>query len=218
MSMTHGKSDMFDLKGFWEKQHLDQEVRYLSNYEGQVVWDYLMVEPYLVPNANVLNIGVGTGKCTKDLNERGVNVYAVDICEKALETVRPYVKGSWLVEDYDKMPADLFDLAICHLVIQHMSDEAVLKQLKGVLRSLKKTGLFALQYASPHPEDENGFIYIESDEYQRAGAIMRKKGHMKDLIERSGGEIVTEGETKVYDNEYARCSWNSFIIRRRLTR
>ena len=205
---------MSEIKEFWEEQHEKHEIRYLSDYSGEDVWKYLMIEPYLVSNANVLNIGVGTGRCTWHLKESGVNVYALDISEKALENVKPFVEGSWLTSEYDKMPSDFFDVAISHLVIQHMTDDAVLEQLKGVLRSLKQTGIFAFQHASPYPNDD--LLYNESLEYQKAGAIIRTREHIKELIVNSGGEIIKEGKKVSYDNEYEKCSWNSCIVRRRL--
>jgi len=114
-------------------------------------------------------------------------VYALDITATALEKVKGLTKGEWL--NPEALPDKFFDLAISHLVTQHIDNKTLEGQIRNVLRSLKRKGLFAMQFA----DQINGTTdetYNETLEYQQGGGVCRSPDMMRAVIEGSGGKIV----------------------------
>jgi len=128
------------MQEFWSKQHEADERFWLTGTPPALVFTMHGIE---VPeNMTVLDIGVGTGDFTNWCAARGNQMIACDISETALNKVKATAE-TYLVEDLSKAPPA--DMAICHLVFQHCSDEMVLHILKSV--QLKPSGIFSFQFA-----------------------------------------------------------------------
>lgn len=114
---------MDNIEKYWAQMHSISSVRYLSGSSGRCTWDECGVTPFIKKGKNILNIGVGLGYCTRDLYDTGANVYVLDICEEAINRVEKFIIKGYLEKDIESIPDNFFDLAISHLVTQHMSDE-----------------------------------------------------------------------------------------------
>jgi SAM-dependent methyltransferase len=205
---------MTDIREFWREKHEAGDKRYLSGYSGKNTWRYLELKGHVQAASCVLNVGVGTGRCTRDLAELGKEVHALDITQGALDGVAGAIECGYL------KPADLpdsrFDLVISHLVAQHMNDVDLMDQVKHVLRSLVPGGCFAIQFASP----VDPVPYSETLSQQRAGTVRRTPEHMLRLIETMGGKVVRRCKWVFYDpaenpTVTDRLAWNGFHVERR---
>src|SRR6185436_575611 len=121
---------------------------WLTGSRAEGVWYPLAIQSRLRRGTVVLNIGVGLGHCTRALVRRGCIVHALDIAPAALAKVERIVAKTWLADNLSALPPKTFDVAISHLVAQHMSDEQLSAQLNAVVASLKPDGVFALQFGT----------------------------------------------------------------------
>lgn len=177
---------------FWEQNHkgnLKGHRFWLTGSAGPYVWNNLQVRSLIKPGRVVLNIGVGEGHCTRDLVERKCTVHVLDISPAALNKVRDIVAGCWLPDTFEDMPASHFDLAFSHLVAQHMSNRDLSRQISAVLRALKPTGIFAMQFAcSQNPgynsPDEAPMELIKS------GGVVRSLAGLSTMVEAAGGVVL----------------------------
>lgn len=199
-----------DRQAFWEVNHKRKDIRFLTNSEAELVWKYLDVSPKR--GMNLLNVGLGTGTETIAACARGVAVHGLDISEEALKQNTAYLTGSYKHSGY--LPSNTFDLAVSHLVAQHMTTIDLLTQIKDILRSLKPDGEFAIQYASPSKDE----IYREDVEAQNWGVVRRTPKEFAHLVAGAGGKIISQSGTKRF---YASdkgvtddACWNGARIRR----
>jgi SAM-dependent methyltransferase len=212
--MTRGKKNISELRTFWEKQHELQNILYLSDYSLEQVVGYLGIDDYLKDGIRVLDIGVGTGREIRDLNDSyDLDIYAIDITEAALFSVEKVVSGYWFFDELDEVTEDFFDLAICQLVAQHNTDENLTTLLIPIIASLKETGVLAIQFGSPLEEETEDYVQDDSMESQIAGTVLRTKAEMSRIVHRAGGEIFHVRKSVDYPESHIQ--WNAFHIRRR---
>ena len=115
-------------------------------------------------------------------------VHALDISPFALDKVRDCVTAGWVPSELGNLPGNTFDLAISHLVSQHMNDADLEDQIREVVRALKPEGIFAMQFAY-RLIGEEGTI-IQSDAHSKEGSNCRSLARMEDLIAKAGGQIA----------------------------
>jgi SAM-dependent methyltransferase len=186
VNRTAAGDDNMSLEEWWDFCQTDNPW-YLTGSKGPEVWNYLNISDKIYPGQVVLNIGVGYGYCTEELVKRGCVVHALDISEIALNRVRKIVAGTWLPGRLADLPNNTFDLAISNLVTQHMADKELLEQMCVVTRSLKHSGIFAMQFA--YRLDAN---YAPSQECLRdikIGGVCRSLSKMNSLTKQSRGKI-----------------------------
>jgi SAM-dependent methyltransferase len=172
---------------FWNAAHRDTEVKWLSGYPGPEIWERLEVTDRIVPGAIVLNIGVGTGRCTRDLHAQGCIVHALDISPEATAKVEDITAATYLASALDRLPANTFDVALSHLVAQHNLDEPLLAQMRAVIRSLKPSGIFAMQFSKPVG---NQILIAPNTESAMGGSVWRTPEKVHRMIEASGGRAA----------------------------
>ena len=174
---------MDSVKSFWENVHSNAIGRYLTGTPGAEIWDVCHITDLVHPGINVLNIGVGLGNCTSDLHFAGANVYVLDICQEAIDKVKPIIVDGWISENILSLPCDFFDLSISYLVAQHISDYVLNEQLRYVIRSLKKDGVFAMQFLSLMTNQPQG------KNKDQEGSNVRSLSQMEQMVEQNGGFI-----------------------------
>ena len=171
------------MRDWWTERHSDGKNSYLGDSAGIAVWKFFGLEDYIKSEAVILNVGVGTGRCTKDLKDKGVKeLHVLDITDAAIEKVKDIAVGYTTPQD---LPDNKFDLIISHLVVQHINDEELLFHLGHYLRSLKNAGFAALQFRDTL-EDKGGQSFIT----QRSGRVCRSQLDMRNLIDKVGGKIL----------------------------
>lgn len=184
------------VREWWERHHAGCDPWWLSGTPPMQVWTDLAILDQLRPGRNVLNIGVGLGHEANDLHKRGCTVHCLDIAQAALDRVSSIAK-TWRADRLADLPADTIDLAASHLVAQHMADADLAAQLTAVLRSLKPTGLFALQFAYQTNNPE--FRHEPRTLSEKAGGILYSPRLMRLMIERAGGKVTLDQPIRSYE-------------------
>jgi SAM-dependent methyltransferase len=209
-----------EIDQFWEDQHQQKNRRYVTSYKGKEIWKFLELKPYIKKNKKVLNIGVGMGRGSKDLNKKGLKVWGLDLSVTALEkgATEGWLNGGF-TNPHDICP-EYFDLAISHLVTQHTNDYNLHDQLKHVLRGLKPNGVLAIQFASPVAKIGTRIKYEESLEHQREGTVRRYPEHMFRVVEQAGGTVIHDCKSVTWDDTVVTgsCTWHGFHIIKNPTR
>lgn len=127
-------------EAFWDEKHRASDIYWLTGSTlPQLAALYQLT---LTPGDRATEVGVGTGSCTRGLVQAGYEVSAVDVSRVALSRVNG-VAPCYHVDDLAQVPAA--DLALCHLVFQHASDEQVQRILATT--PLAPGGIFAFQTA-----------------------------------------------------------------------
>jgi SAM-dependent methyltransferase len=206
------------IHAWWDRAHKNDALIWLSGYSGPEIWERLEVDPLLSPKAVVLNIGVGLGYCTHALSGRGCTIHALDISDVALNRVRS-IATPWLADNVASLPINTFDVALSHLVVQHMLDDALLPQMKAVIKSLKPNGIFALQFAKyTDKQSQNKPITSMA---AKGGGVLRTVEAMESMAIEAGGEIALSvpkefSETGGWAWHESGWAWHVIHIRRRL--
>lgn len=177
---------------WWDDHHTGDHPEhrfFLTGSHGPDVWRSLCVEDRVVPGDVVLNIGVGMGYCTRSLAERGCVVHALDISTHALAKVDDVCAQTWLADAIDELPEGTFDLAISHLVAQHMDNATLRDQVAHVVPALKPGGVFAMQFAyrlngmSDHEDPVTPDAIV-------CGDVCRSLPSLVELAESAGGLVT----------------------------
>jgi SAM-dependent methyltransferase len=172
------------LPKWWDRAHETDHLYWLTGSEAKEVWNRLSVTGRIRPGAEVLNIGVGMGRDTRDLAKAGCRVSVLDISPIALKRVADVAPG-YLAADLAALPDGKFDFALSHLVAQHMTDGDLVEQIRHVLRALKPGGFLAMQYAS-HPVLE---APVQSGDNLRGGSVYRTENAFKAVVQQAGGAV-----------------------------
>jgi SAM-dependent methyltransferase len=197
---------MTDIKDFWDDAHREDKELWLTGSNLYYVWTPMNIMNKLTPDVKVLNIGVGFGKDTREIAKVSTTVDVLDISQIALDRVKTVTRNQYLSSNIETLPESEYDLAVSHLVTQHMDDYDLLKQLKYVIRSLKPDGIFSMQFAFIDETPES--IIQLNNVYKNVLDIPKnKKGHMfrslltmEDMVMESGGNITWISEPRKFPN------------------
>ena len=131
----------------WDQRHLDvgSATNYVTDCSLDEVrkWHQLPI----ITNQKVLEIGIGYGKTVREFKACDNTVYACDISELAINRVKNDCDGVFLTENLSDI--DPVDLAICHLTLQHNTEQEVHRIIDQV--NLTENGVASFQFASLNP-------------------------------------------------------------------
>lgn len=172
-----------DRKVFWDNVHT-AERHDGGGLTGLHLQDYLeafKIQDIYAKASTILEIGVGMGYVVKEAAADKKYVSAVDISTAGLQQVMPYVCNAWLPTEYESIPSNTFDLVFSKTVSLHLTNEELEDQIRNVLRILKPTGIFAMEfYDRPNYQGEPCF---------KAGTLYRSLDFVGALVKKYGGEI-----------------------------
>jgi len=182
--MTDSQGWCDRLEEYWSTEHQTEDSDFVSNSPPTSVLSRHEIS--VTPGETVLDIGVGNGQMAHYLHNESCLVHSMDISPVALEKVKDVAKHCWLVTD--SLPKDTFDLAICHLVAQHVADVDLIPQLENIFQSLKSGKILSIQFAS------NPAVVNQNQTYElcRGGGVVRTVEESNGVIERAGGTVVRE--------------------------
>jgi SAM-dependent methyltransferase len=183
-----------NVKEFWEDKHRIGDVAALSGCFYDETIDFLRLRDYIVSGVTVLEVGVGLGYVTKGLFDNGVRVSALDISENSLNRVQLWCDNVFNIKHINDLPTDYFDVIICNNVVQHVSTDLLIEELKELLRSLKSSGVFAVEFVSAIGFDDNG-MNPNLSEIQNGG-LCRTPKFLEGIFNNLGGTC-----TLVFDNK-----------------
>jgi len=175
-------------RSFWDEQHRLNNRANLTGSHPEGELGNLRAATRVRRGARVLNVGVGLGNTTNVLIEAGCEVSILDISPLALERFAGRVQGAYLPEELPRLPDRYFDLALSHLVMQHMNDAALLPQIQHVVRSLTECGTFAFQFAVGWNQGTKSSRFPTP--IDEALPYCRTLGWMTEVVEAAGGMVV----------------------------
>ena len=201
---------------YWEDKHDNNDIAWLSGYHLSDLIDYMNIEGHLKSGNKILEIGIGFGYCTQELVDRGLLVDVLDISEKALERVKFITQNQFLTTDLEHLPKRKYDLVLSHLVTQHMNDRDLSKQIKYVLQSLKKDGIFAMQFAFLEDIDYQAeHETLQTIERQQGGGVIRSLECIQELVNKNNGYISWVSDVRNFDHTIAK--WQYVHIKKDMT-
>lgn len=169
-------------KIFWEEKHSIDDNWWLTGTSiGNLLHYHELAEDYLT-DKKILEIGVGLGTCTKELNKLGKELFCCDVAESALERIKEYSTKQFISSDLNLIPP--VDVAICHLVFQHCTDLEIERIINDV--NLTNDGIFSFQFAAL----ENNIITSSIQSLVTNGELFfRDLEKIKEIVQRSNKEI-----------------------------
>jgi SAM-dependent methyltransferase len=196
-----------EIKEFWENAHKNDEELWLTGSYLNQIWPLFQITDKLKPGIKVLNIGVGLGRDTQELHTKKTIVDVLDISQIALDRVKSITRRQFLSSNLKDLPINEYDIAVSHLVTQHMNDTDLVEQIQYVLRSLKPDGIFAMQFAFIDDTPENR-EHLNRVYYDVINVPTNQKGHMfrtllemKNIVEiKCEGKISWISDVRTYPN------------------
>lgn len=171
-------------KNFWESKHKISDIFWLTGSSLDDIMSLHNLKIGDLSGKKILEIGVGLGNLSKELVKYTDDLICCDISEQALLNVSDKVNSKYLTTNLNKI--EPVDLAICHLVFQHCTDEEVNRIINDVI--LKDDGIFTFQFAflrENEPPNKNVIDLIE------LGSLhFRGLNKIKEMVEKSGKEII----------------------------
>jgi len=175
-----------DIEKFWNDCHRKETIAALSGVSYDETVDFLKVRNLIKPGIRVLEVGVGLGYVTKGLYDKEILVSCLDISEVAVERVKDYCENIYMIEDLEKLPSDYFDIILCNNVVQHVSTELLVGELKHLIRSLKESGIFSVEFVSNSAVEDTGIN--ASLVTMQGGGCCRTPQYLEKMINTVGGE------------------------------
>ena len=177
-----------DMEKLWDKVHRDNNTYMQTDSSLQHILCDLELIIKFVNSETILEIGVGTARCSNEIINLGKMLYCVDISELALSKVRPSA-ATYLNTEMDILPNDFFDLAISMCVSQHIDNDELERHLTYTIKSLKEDGIFALQL-NINKDDSQNNIKRNTPQELIAGMNCRDTKFMEKMANNCGGEVI----------------------------
>jgi SAM-dependent methyltransferase len=207
---------MEDRRTVWNRAHEAHAEGPLSGSDAAEVLRHHGLDSYDHRGATgtVLDIGVGLGNASRYFRILGYTVDALDVADLAEPTVREWVRHFYLDSELETLPAGEYDLAVSHLVAQHMAEPALRRQILWVSRALKPGGLFSLHLAGSRIDGENNWTRADiPDGFD--GRMCRTEEYAFELVKRVVGDGYNVGYAgHVKDWPEFRSYWFYIHIRR----
>jgi len=195
-TLQESVEDSFGLTDWWRFHHSHEDTQYLTGSDPEYVWNCLNIKDKIKKSRSILDIGVGSGSEVKALSRLGKEVSCLDTCPEAISKVSDFIEFGYIFGEC-KLPENCFDLAISHLVAQHMSDTNLKRQLREVVQSLSSDGVLAIQIANSIQNQQGEVDWKKNQSLlnQKKGGVLRTIEQFEELI-KEFGEIVWVSDPK----------------------
>ena len=121
---------MTALNQFWDALHREDNGQWLTGSKIKHILDLYRISKDQIDHKQVLEIGIGRLYITEWLSQVAETLYACDISSVALEKAKRLTPHTYLTQDIKKIPA--VDLALCHLVFVHCTDDECRRMLSDL--------------------------------------------------------------------------------------
>jgi ubiquinone/menaquinone biosynthesis C-methylase UbiE len=206
MKLIQKKSmrEVKEIRDYWDIVHTIKHQGALSGTQYDDAVSSLFLTDKLIEGSTVLEVGSGLGYVTKGLREHGLRVSVLDIAPVALETAREFCESVYLVDEIESLPDDYFDVIICQNVIQHIPTYILENELPHIIRSLKPTGTFAVQFVSAKQFADTGIgtpVILALNWDENIGHYARTPSVLEKMINECGGKCKMVSEMREDINE-----------------
>ena len=191
------------IKDWWDEQHITHNRKWLTSTSLEKYVEYLEIAKEYNLAETVLEVGCGTGRATRELClYKTVDV--LDISDVAIANVANVIRQGYLCPT--QLLGNTYDLIIHHLVCQHMTTSDFGNQLCELIRSLKDTGILALQFADAPGRNPNNL------EAQQHGGILYSTIEIAAMVLECGGSVIKISDPITF--EHVAAVWYAAHIRR----
>ena len=144
--------NIFNSKGHAE--NYDKKVENRNWCGPEIIFE--MVEPYLKPNDNILDFGIGTGKTSEPFLSSEINIYGMDFSESMLQICKnKNITQELKIHDLNKTPYPYISNSMDHIIcggVLHIFEDLSPIFIEAA-RILSKKGTFAFTCA--HHSNKN---------------------------------------------------------------
>jgi ubiquinone/menaquinone biosynthesis C-methylase UbiE len=148
---------MPQIKKFFDEfsSHYDECAFFSSigtSYLSEIETSFVLSSCPIVKNARVLDIGIGTGRCSSLLANKGAEIHGIDISGKMIEKAKLRLGKSLIdfqiknVQEGIPHPANSFDIILCIRALKYMPRWRFV--IKEINRTLKSNGLLILEISN----------------------------------------------------------------------
>jgi SAM-dependent methyltransferase len=207
---------MDQLKSFWEQMHQERNGRFLTGSDPATTYQQHGVLDLVASGTpiTVLEVGVGLGVGVRSLAALGHTVIACDISATALGSVADVaamMKLPWQLKDLE--PSSI-DLAMAHLVAQHVPDDDWLGLMRGVVRLLKTDAFFSFQYTERVLPEQSLPPEFAVDEALGI-AHFRSPARVADMVTEAGGAVIWHSPSPMKFTHVPQMQWHFVHVGRR---
>ena len=176
-----------EVVSWWESNHEQGNVQFLTGHGIHQYINYFEASAEFEKSKNILEVGVGTGRATRDMVNAGKTVHCVDVSKAALSNLQD-VAEVYEVSNMHLIPAKGMDLAFHVTVAQHVDDRMLKHHLTHILRSLKDSGVCFMQFAQCAVANQ----LHEEIKAQTHGGWSRSVEEVTSDIELLGGKCLSD--------------------------
>jgi hypothetical protein len=176
-------------KTFWEDKHNIDDPYWLTGTDVGKLLKYHNIIEDDTKGKVLLEIGVGLGTCTSELQKISDKLFCCDVSEIALNRVKEFSDKQFLTNDLKL--TEPVNIAICHLVFQHCTDDEITRIINDV--NLTDDGIFSFQFAAL----KDNIISKSVQELINGGShFFRSVETIKKIVSQSNKEICFISEPK----------------------
>lgn len=147
-------AEYYDL--IYSKKNYSKETNFIEN----------LIKKYKIKGKKILDLGCGTGSHAIHLNEKGFDVFGIDISKEILKVAKnKSKKATFLKGDMKNFRLKKeFDIVLCLFSTIHynQSFKELKKTLKNIYSHLKKGGLLIFDMGFNEERWKEGYSHIES--------------------------------------------------------
>lgn len=134
-----------------QERHTNRKIYFdeLATTTEQFIRPYIEKFKRIDTSTRILELGCGDGGNLVPFAQSGCNVLGIDLCEARINDAQTYFKEKGLQADFKvgnicKLPIEelgLFDIIICHDVIEHIEQNQKIVVLDTISKLLKEDGI-----------------------------------------------------------------------------
>lgn len=184
------------IKKFWDSCHRNKKVSALSGVTYENTVNIFKIKDLIKPGIKVLEVGVGLGYVVEGFHNKGAIVSCLDISDVAIAHVKDYCEKTYTLDNLKELPSNYFDVITCGNVVQHIDTKLLKIELKHIIRSLKESGVFSVEFVSNNTVEDSGLN--PSERTIKHGGCCRTPVFLEGLINNAGGlcELIYDHEIK----------------------
>lgn len=194
-----------DMKLFWEKNHQENSLLWLTKSQPDSVYSMHGIEDliYKKEHLRIAEIGVGYGDSI-ELISKNHTVFSIDISDTALSKVKN-ISTICNTKDFINIDSNNFDLILSHLVLQHCNKDMVEYLISNSIRCIKDNGFCSFQFA--YLPDINKTDEFHLNGIKNGTHYFYSISDIEDIVNKHGGMIDNNTRIVTFDGASHNIIW-----------